>query len=112
MRCRTLLLVTACNTAAGFIPALAHYVFAPHATLPYALEQAKWGMVYSWCIGTLCFVVMERIVRPIRRLRRLWQVPAFLLTFIGLAMLGSIPATLLVVAMGGAKLEFAWSIYL
>jgi two-component system sensor histidine kinase AlgZ len=107
---RMLVLLVACNTIGGSIPAVASWLFAG-ASPQHMLEKAKYGMPYSWCIGTLCFVVVAPITRRIRRLRRIYQVPAFLLMFVGLAMLGSIPATLILVAMGWSRLEFVWDVY-
>jgi two-component system sensor histidine kinase AlgZ len=107
-----LALLVACNTVGGFIPAVLTYFFVSGAPLHYVLEEAKWGLAYSWCIGTLCFVAVEPIARRIRRLRRRYQVPLFLLTFIGLAVAGSAPATLIIIAMGAAQLKFAWAVYL
>src|SRR2546423_10816415 len=108
---RSLVLLLACNTIGGCLPALLYYLFAPGVTLYAALLQARWGLAYSWCIGTLCFFLMEPMAYRIRRLRRVYQVPAFLLLFAVLAMLGSIPATAIVVLTGGAKLEFMWNVY-
>src|SRR5947208_39352 len=108
---RSLVLLVTCNTIGGCMPAALYYLFTPRVTLYFALQQAKWGLAYAWCIGSLCFFLMEPVAYRIRRLRRIYQVPAFLLLFAGLAVVGSIPATLIIVLAGAAKLEFMWNVY-
>ena len=106
-----LALLVACNTIGGFIPGVMSSVFAG-ATVDQVLELTKYGLCYSWCIGTLCFLLTGPLARRIRRLRRRYQVPVFLSTFVGLAMAGSFPATLILIAMGWVEIRFLWEVYL
>jgi LytS/YehU family sensor histidine kinase len=69
-------------------------------------------MVYAWCIGTLCFFAMEPAARWIRsRLPRMLQAPAFLFSFVVLAMGGSVPANLIFVAFGWIDPSSMWPVY-
>jgi len=109
---RTIALVVLVNTAAGCIPAVLTWVLGRSTSWSALLQQCEWGWAYSFCIGTLCFLLIERLGRRVRRFRRAVQIPAFLAAFVVLAALGSIPASLLMVALGGVRAAELWSAYL
>src|ERR1017187_5716008 len=108
---RTVALVVLVNTAAGCIPTVLTWIVAPMIPWSALLRQTECGWAYSYCIGTLCFLLTERLARRIRRFRRAWQIPAFLTAFVLLAALGAIPASLFLVAMGWVRADF-WRFYL
>jgi sensor histidine kinase YesM len=108
---RTIALVVLVNTAAGCIPAVLTWIVAPMIPWSALLRQVECGWAYSYCIGTLCFLLTERLARRIRRFRRAWQIPAFLIAFVLLAALGAIPASLFLVAMGWVRVDL-WRFYL
>ena len=113
MRWRNLALVFIANTIGGCLPAVFVWLAVPAATPRRIFEQAGYGLVYAWCIGTLCFLIMEPIARAIRsRLPRLLQVPAFLGAFVLMAFAGSVPASLLFVAFGWIPRAHLWTVYL
>src|ERR1035441_6771873 len=109
---RSLALVVVVNTAAGCIPAALALMSAHNTTWSAFLRQCEWGWVYSYCIGTLCFLLIERLARRIHGLRRAVQVPAFLAAFVLIAMLGTIPASLFLVALGWVRAADLWPAYL
>jgi len=113
MKWRNLALVFIANTIGGCLPAVFVWLATPGVSLTRLSEQAGYGLVYAWCIGTLCFVAMEPVARAIRcRLSRFLQVPAFLLAFVVMAFVGSFPASLLFVAFGWIPPERLWPFYL
>ena len=109
---RTIALVVLVNTAAGCIPAVLTLVLGPSTPWSVLLRQCQGGMVYSYCIGTLCFLLIERLARRIHGLRRALQIPVFLAAFVLLAVLGTIPAGLLLVALGWERAADLWPTYL
>ena len=112
MKWRNLGLVFVVNTLGGVSPALFMWLANPRVGIGELLHRSRFGMVYAWCIGTLCFFAMELIARWIRRrLNRVLQAPAFLFAFVMLAMAGSLPATLLFVAFGWIEPSELWTAY-
>ena len=53
-------LVFCANALGGCLPAIFAWMAVPGATTAFLLRQAGFGLVYSWCIGTLCFLAGER----------------------------------------------------
>ena len=108
---RRIALVVAVNTAAGCIPTVLTWITAPMIPWSVLLRQAECGWAYSYCIGTLCFLLTERLARWIRHFRRALHIPAFLAAFVLLAALGAVPASLFLVAMGWVRADL-WHMYL
>src|SRR5450759_1688247 len=90
---RSIGLVLLVNTAAGCIPAVLTLLLARHTAWSVLLRQCQWGWVYSYCIGTLCFLLIERLARRIHRFPRTVQVPAFLAAFVLISIVGTIPVS-------------------
>ena len=109
---RTVALVVLVNTAGGCIPAVLTLMLARDTAWSVLLRQCQWGWVYSYCIGTLCFLLIERLARRIHRFPRSVQVPAFLAAFVLIAILGTIPASLFFVALGWVRADDFWPGYL
>jgi len=63
MKWRSVALVFTVNTLGGISPALFAWLASPRANIADLLYKSRFGMVYAWCIGTLCFFVMERVAR-------------------------------------------------
>jgi two-component system sensor histidine kinase AlgZ len=108
---RTIALVVLVNTVAGCIPALLTLMLERNTSWSVLLRQCQGGLVYSYCIGTLCFLLIERLARRIHGLRRALQIPVFLAAFVLLAVLGTIPASLLLVALGWQRAADLWPTY-
>jgi len=108
---RTIALVVLVNTAAGCIPATLTLMLERNASWSALLRQCQGGWVYSYCIGTLCFLLIEPLARRIHGLRRALQIPVFLAAFGLLAVLGTIPASLLLVALGWEHPADLWPTY-
>ena len=99
------------NTAAAAIPVVLVFLFRPGAGIHDLLEQFKFGLVYAHCIGTLCFLVMPRAAVRICRFPRLFQLPAFALTFVLLAVVGTLGASLVTVALQWVRPDELWPQY-
>ena len=108
---RTIALVVLVNTAAGCIPAVLTLMLERNPSWSVLLRQCQGGLVYSYCIGTLCFLLIERLARRTHGVRRALQIPVFLAAFVLLAVLGSIPASLLLVALGWERAADLWPTY-
>ena len=112
MKWRTLALLFIANTIGGCTPAMFEWLATPGASFASMLAQSRYGLVYAWCIGTLCFATIEPIARRVRcRLPRLFQVPSLLLALVALAVIGSLPASLLLVAFGLVDPHHFWGVY-
>jgi sensor histidine kinase YesM len=109
---RSIGLVVLVNTAAGCIPAVLTLLLARHTAWSVLLRQCQWGWVYSYCIGTLCFLLIERLARRIHRFPRTVQVPAFLAAFVLISIVGTIPASLFFLALGWVRAGDFWPGYL
>lgn len=99
-RSRRLGLILLCNTAAGALPAMLRSLYNPAASWHYFWHQLAYGSVYSYCIGTLCFAAMHYVGPRSYGLRPSYRIPAFLLTFITAAIVGTALATLVFLALG------------
>jgi two-component system sensor histidine kinase AlgZ len=104
-------LVLLVDTAGAAITALFTYLFSRDATLHDLLEHFKYGLVYAHCIGTLAFLVMGHLGRRIGRLPRLYRLPGFVLAFVSLAVVGSVPASLILVALRWVRPDEMWLEY-
>ncbi|HMC62252.1 MAG TPA: histidine kinase, partial [Candidatus Solibacter sp.] len=104
-------LVLLVDTAGAVIPAVFMYLFRPQATFQDLLEHFKYGLVYAHCIGTLAFLVMGHLGSRIARLPRLYRLPGFFLAFVSLAVVGSVPASLILVALQWVRPEEMWLEY-
>jgi two-component system sensor histidine kinase AlgZ len=108
---RRVALVLLVDTAAAAIPAVLTYLFRPQATFQDLVEHFKYGLVYAHCIGTLAFLVMGHLGRRIACWPRLYRLPGFLLAFVSLAVVGSVPASLILVALRWVRPEEMWLEY-
>lgn len=100
------------NTLGGCLPAIFAWLAMPTATMGFLLRQAGFGLVYSWCIGTLCFLTAERFARYIHcALPRLMRLPALVLGFAMLGAIGSLPASMLFVVFHWIQPARMWPVY-
>jgi two-component system sensor histidine kinase AlgZ len=100
------------DTAGAAIPTALMYVFRLSTGPRDLLEHFKFGLVYAHCIGTLCFLVVHPVAIRISGFRRLYQIPAYVLTFVSLAVIGALPADLILIALGWIRPEEVWPQYL
>ncbi|HMC59339.1 MAG TPA: sensor histidine kinase [Candidatus Solibacter sp.] len=100
------------DTAGAAIPAVLMYVFRLSSGTRDLWEHFKFGLVYAHSIGTLCFLVVGRVAVRISGLRRMYQIPAFALTFVSLAVAGAFPAGLILVALHWVGPDEFWPQYL
>ena len=101
----TALLVT---TAGGVIPTLFAFVYRAHASAPFLWEFFRHSIVYSFCIGTPCFLAMPAMGRKAHgRHARFWAV--FLSVLLAMAVVGSLAANLIFLALGWCSPEGFWA---
>jgi sensor histidine kinase YesM len=105
---RDLALVIVVNTAGAVIPTILLQLFTPGATSHDMWMHFRFSLVYSYCIGTLAFAVMGPLAERLHCWSRSWYVGAMFLTLAVLAVVGSLAANLIFLAIGWAtKGEFA-----
>ena len=61
--CRRVGLIIGVNAAGGIAPAIAMQLFGEEATWHSFLSDCAYGLVYSFCIGTLAFNILGRLGR-------------------------------------------------
>jgi two-component system sensor histidine kinase AlgZ len=106
---RKLILMAAINTAGALLPTLFMLLFRRGVTSADFWNFVPHSLAYAWCIGTLCFLVMDFAGDPLWRLGPLWRYPAFALTFAALGLAGCFAACLVLMRFGlVAPLDF-WS---
>jgi len=110
-RFRKVLLVLLLDTVGGTIPAGLMYLFRL-GSWPEILLHLKFGLVYAHTIGTLCFVVMGTVTNRTLRLRRPYQVPVLALTLVSLAVIGALPAGLILNLLHWVPSAEFWPEYL
>jgi len=96
---RKLWLVLAVNTAGAIIPAILMQLFRPGATWHDFWGHFQFSLFYSFCIGTLAFLVMERVGPELHRFSRPVMLLVMIATFATLAVIGSLIANLCLLAL-------------
>jgi sensor histidine kinase YesM len=86
------------NTAGGVIPTLFAFIYRSQAPWQYFWDFFRLSVVYSYCMGTLSFAVLQAIGPRLGRLRQPYSWIGFLTIFLTLALLGSLAANLIFVA--------------
>ena len=97
---RKLGLMAAINTAGALLPTLFMLLFRQGVTWADFRTFLPHSVTYAWCIGTLCFLVMEFAADPLWKLGPLWRYPAFALTFAALGLAGCFAACLVMMRFG------------
>jgi len=97
---RKLGLVVLVNTTGALIPALIAFLHRPHAGLSYFLNEFQFGCVYAYIIGTLAFLVMDYVGPRCGKLPKRYGYPLIYLTFTALALVGTLAANGVFVALG------------
>jgi sensor histidine kinase YesM len=105
---RGLWLVILVNTAGAVIPTVSLQLFTPGATSHDLWVHFRFSLVYSYCIGSLAFYVMERVAVRLHCRSRAFSVAALLITLVAVAVIGSLAANLFFLAAGwSTKSDFA-----
>lgn len=102
-------IVLLANTAAGVIPTLFAFVFEPQASWPYLWYFFGHSVIYSYCIGTLCFVVLLPIGPRMSALRQPYKWAGYLGAFLALALIGSLAANVIFVVLGWNPAAAFWT---
>lgn len=108
---RRLALLIAVNTSAGILAAVLHVVFRKGDWTGFWILTQE-CMVYAWCIGTLCSLVMYYAAGRIWRLNPFWRYFGFALAFVALGIAGSFLACLILLRFGFLSLGEFWGEYM
>src|SRR5437867_9285300 len=97
---RRLGIVVLVNTAGGVIPAVLVFLYHPGAQPDYFWSQLRISLIYSYCIGTLCFLVMGRIAPFLHRLPKVYRIALIAAIYLLLTLVGSLTANGIFLALG------------
>jgi sensor histidine kinase YesM len=75
-------------------------IFRGNSTARDLIKNFQYSLIYAFCIGTLAWLVMERLAPRIFRFQPRLRIPAFVVAFAGLALVGSLAANLIFLAIG------------
>jgi two-component sensor histidine kinase len=92
----------------ALIPTILLQIFRQDATLRDMLLHFRYGLVYAFCIGMPAWWVMDRLGPGILRWRRSLHIPAFVALLAGLALVGSLAANVVFVAIGWQTRAAFW----
>ncbi|HLK49992.1 MAG TPA: sensor histidine kinase [Bryobacteraceae bacterium] len=95
------------NTAGGVIPALFAFVYRSPSSL-HLWEFFRASIIYSYCIGTLCFAAMYVMNARLGRLRQPYPWVASFSILLAMALVGSLAANLVFLASGWSSPAFFW----
>src|SRR5579871_4783165 len=98
--CHTYGLMLAVNTAGGVAPAVAMQLFRQETNWYIFGMDLLYGLIYAHCIGTLAFTVMGRVGPRVWRWPKVYAVLGMLLSLVGIALVGSLLANGIFVALG------------
>jgi len=101
---RTVGIALLVDTAGGVIPTLFAFVYRAQASGPFLWRFFLHSLVYSCCIGTPCFLVLSAM----RRRARGQQVYLWV-TFLAMAVVGSLAANLIFLALGWNSSAGFWA---
>jgi len=104
---RGLRLAIIVNTAGAVIPTVLLQIFTPGSNLHTLEIHFRFCLVYSFCIGSLAFYVMDHVGHWLHGFSRVWSVTVILVTLAVLAVVGSLAANLIFLALAwSTKAEF------
>jgi len=98
-----------CNTAWAAMATILLQIFRDGATMRDLFKNFQYSLVYSFCIGTLAWLVMERLGPRIFRWARPLRIPGLIAAFAGLALVGSLAANLIFLAIGWQTQTDFWA---
>ncbi len=96
------------NTAGGVLPTLFAFVYQSNASWQDLWDFFRISIVYSYCIGTLCFAVMHMVGRKLGCLRQPYMWIASFAIFLTMALAGSLAANLIFVALQWSSPAAFW----
>jgi two-component system, LytTR family, sensor histidine kinase AlgZ len=103
-------LIVLVNTAGGVFLPLFTWISDPSMSAARLAQWAEESCIYAYCIGTLAFLVMNSLGPRIPQLRRpLHRAAVLVLAMVGIATLGSLPASLAITALGWARSGSYWA---
>jgi len=105
---RRLGLVLVVNTSGAIIPAILMQLFRPGATLQDLVVHFRFSLFYSYSIGTLAFLVMERLGPRVHRFSRPVALLVMVASFAALAVIGSLIANLCFLALRWESIAEFW----
>ena len=105
---RTLGIALLVNTAGGVVPTLFAFVYRARVSGPFLWEFFLHSIVYSYCIGTPCFLALPAMRRKARG-QHAYFWAGFLAVLLAMAVLGSLAANLIFLALGRCSAEGFWA---
>jgi len=92
----------------ALIPTILAEIFREHATLRDVVHIYRYSLIYTTCISTLAWFVMDRLVPRLWRLSLWVRIPSLVATLAILALVGSLAANLIFVAIGWQNPATFW----
>ena len=105
---RTIGIALLVTTAGGVVPTLFAFVYRAHASGPFLCEFFRHSIVYSFCIGTPCFLAMPAMSRKARG-HHAWFWAVFLAVLLAMAVVGSLAANLIFLALDWCSADGFWA---
>jgi signal transduction histidine kinase len=102
-------LILLVNTAGGVVPGALVSLMRPETTWAGMLEDLKFGLVYSYCIGTMAFAVLDFLAPRLLRLARPYAVALLALSLLVFALAGSFAACLIFRAAAWIPADRFWT---
>jgi sensor histidine kinase YesM len=97
-----------CNIAVAAVPTILLQIFRDDATVQEMGKHFQYSLVYTFCIGTPAWLVLERLGPRLFRLRPYLRIPSLVAVLAGLAFMGSVAANAIFVAIGWQQRENFW----
>ena len=100
--------VVLCNIGVAMIPPVLMQVFRQDATLRDVGKHFQFSLVFTFCIGMPAWWAMERLGPRLRRLSRFLRIPLLVAMLAAWAVVGSLAANLIFVAVGWQNWTHFW----
>ena len=100
--------VVLCNIGVAMIPPVLMQVFRQDATLRDVGKHFQFSLVFTFCIGMPAWWAMERLGPRLRSLSRFLRIPLLVAMLAAWAVVGSLAANLIFVAVGWQNWTHFW----
>jgi sensor histidine kinase YesM len=100
------------NLIIAVIPTILAALFQEHATLRDLGNHYKFALVYTFCISTPTWIVMERLAPRLWSTSRFVRIPTLIATLACIALVGSLVANLIFAGLGWQSPAIFWREFL
>ncbi|HUB80657.1 MAG TPA: histidine kinase [Bryobacteraceae bacterium] len=90
------------------IPTILAALFQEQATFRYLGDHYRFSFIYTICIASPCWAVMDRVGPRLWKTSRLVRLPSLIALLAALAFIGSLAANLVFTALGWQSLAIFW----